>query len=764
LRNLGIHQRVLLIALVPMAVVALALTLYFTLLRYGDVEEALVQRGAALARQLAPAAEYGMFSGNLAELNRLAQACTRESDVAAVIFFDGRGVFLASAGKVRNTVDPVSTPNGWVGHSEDGSTLYFHAKVGRAARDFDDAYADPRAGSGAVLQLGSLTVEMTRDRLVQRKREMFVFTLLSMAALMLGAALIARRLGRSLTEPIVALREAVNRIREGQLATRVAIHPAQTLRALEEGVNAMAEVLELAHNRSAAALASSEAALRKQYDFADALLQAQSDAGIGVAIIEGTRLVYVNDAVVAIHGYSRNEMLAMDEFSQHTVEQDISRLYALLENSHRAGWAGERAEVTIARKDGERRLLDVVLMPMRGESEFPRLVAVILDVTQRRFDAQRLAEANIELQRQRDEAERANRAKSRFLAAASHDLRQPLHALSLFGAEMEMRVTTLDQRRVAGQINTAVGALSELLDAMLDVSRLDIAALEPQLQPLALGPLLETAIQGQRCSAEAKRVKLSLRPTQLWACSDPQYLTRIVGNLVANAVRYTHSGGVLVGVRRAQESVRIEVWDSGIGISEQHLPHIFEEFYQVANAERDTAKGLGLGLSIVDRLASLLGHPIAVRSRPGQGSVFSVTLPRAEPGASDEQLAEPSPGGRFDVPLLLISAAGPERSSLAALLRGWGCRVAEAGSAEDIAEALESAQPALVICDEAFCLECQGSGGLDALSDAVPVVALGELPTRCAPPRQQRLSRLAKPVRPARLRALLQHLLDGAAD
>ena len=181
---------------------------------------------------------------------------------------------------------------------------------------------------------------------------------------------------------------------------------------------------------------------------------------------------------------------------------------------------------------------------------------------------------------------------------------------------------------LAGQIGAATGAMGELLDALLEVSRLDTEDIAPQRQALALGPLLESIVAAQRQSAEAKGLRIACVGTQAWTESDPHLLRRLLGNLVANAVRYTHQGGVVVGVRREGAGLRIEVWEHGIGIDAGQLPLVFQEFYQVANRERDAGKGLGLGLAIVERLARMLGHALHAHSRPRRGSVFGVSVPR----------------------------------------------------------------------------------------------------------------------------------------
>jgi PAS domain S-box-containing protein len=758
MKNLGIRQRVLLIALAPMTIMAVVLVAYFTLLRYGDVEDALDQRGATMARQQAPASVYGMFSGNVNELGRLARAVMKERDVSAVAFYDRSGTLLSAAGERRSNFDPLTLPDGWQGRSPDGKTLFFHVKVVQTGFDLEDPfYAGDDGRPARPLELGSITIELSRSRVAARKVEILVVTLLSMAVALLATSLVAKRLGRDITEPVVAVEDAVRRIREGKLTTRVSPHPASTLKALEEGINEMAVALEAARNRSAAALASSEAELRKQYDFASALLQAQSDAGVGMMILLDGRAVYANEAVLSIHGYGLDEFTALPDTLLLLPPEERPRHMAARQQLMESNWAGERRVLPVLTKDGETRYVDMVMMPLKGDMRSPRMVVIEIDVSQRIRDQARIEAANAELQVQKDEAERANMAKSRFLAAASHDLRQPLHALALFSAELEGRATTSTQRRLSRQINTAVGSLSELLSALLDISRLDISELQPQRQAVALQPLLDAAALNHQRSADAKQLSLSVHRTSLWVDTDPHYLARIVSNLIGNAVRYTRSGRVLVGVRHHQgHMARIEVWDTGIGISEEHLPSLFQEFYQVHNPERDANKGLGLGLSIVDRLTRALGHTITVRSWPGRGTVFSVVLPIAS--SAQGEASQEAVGSELTPHLLLVANTGDDGDA-GRLLQGWGYGVSQVSNAAALGQALKDSKPGVVICDESLCCKL-----FDQLRESglthLPVLVMGAMEEEDAGTDVYVAGNLSKPLKPARLRALLRHLLE----
>ncbi len=228
-------------------------------------------------------------------------------------------------------------------------------------------------------------------------------------------------------------------------------------------------------------------------------------------------------------------------------------------------------------------------------------------------------------------AESASRAKSQFLAAASHDLRQPLHAMGLFAAALAVRVRDPEVKPLVASVRASVEALEELFAQLLDLSRLDAGALEPARANVALGPLLARLAADFAPQANAAELALRIVPTRLVVDTDPVLLERILRNLVANAVRYTPTGGVVIGARRRAGAVRVDVIDSGIGIAEHDRARVFDEFVQLAAAPRHHAggRGMGLGLAIVRRLAALCGHPVELASTPGHGSRFSITLQRA---------------------------------------------------------------------------------------------------------------------------------------
>ena len=254
-----------------------------------------------------------------------------------------------------------------------------------------------------------------------------------------------------------------------------------------------------------------------------------------------------------------------------------------------------------------------------------KILVAIVDVTEARREGRVLEAA-------KSEAERANVGKSRFLAAASHDLRQPLQTISLLQGMLEKRVHDEATRRLVHRLDETVRTMSSLLDKLLDINQLEAGIVRPAIVDFPINRLLEEMRTEFTYHTETNGLGWRVVPSGLTVRSDPRLLEQIIRNLLSNAVKYTAGGRLLLGCRRRADMLRIEVWDTGAGIPELELQAIFEEFHQLDNPARERSKGLGLGLAIVQRLSDLLGHKIDVRSRLGTGSVFSIEVPlgRAE--------------------------------------------------------------------------------------------------------------------------------------
>ncbi|RIX49120.1 MAG: hypothetical protein D3M94_04295 [Rhodocyclales bacterium GT-UBC] len=358
---------------------------------------------------------------------------------------------------------------------------------------------------------------------------------------------------------------------------------------------------------------------------------------------------------------------------------------------------------------------------------------------------ERVRLATQELAGQKDAAERANKAKSRFLAAASHDLRQPLHALSLFAADLQRQIrsgTSNGLPRLAEQISTSTSVLSELLDSLLDISRLDVAGIKPEIRNFELAPIFERQANSTRRAAVDRNLMLRFRPTTLWLESDPVMIERMIGNLVSNAVRYTPIGGrILVDARKRGNNVLIEVRDNGMGIAPEHQAAIFAEFYQVGNAAREQDKGLGLGLSIVDRLARALKITVTLYSRLGEGTNFSLLVPAGHP--PQRVIPEPAQSSAGHVHCIGHDAALLECIKLA---ESWHFTV----TVDDGAGQEALPRQALIVTDTSLMHDISREMPEDARLIVLVDNAHASLPTGA--------HALPLPIRPAKLRALLNQL------
>lgn len=303
----------------------------------------------------------------------------------------------------------------------------------------------------------------------------------------------------------------------------------------------------------------------------------------------------------------------------------------------------------------------------------------------------------------RIKAEEANLAKSKFLAAASHDLRQPIHAQALFLEVLERSELSERQHKVLDSARAAAGASSQMLDTLLDFSRIEAGVIEPQFCAFKLQPLLNKLANELGSLADAKGIVYRSRDTSLATYSDPALLELILRNLISNAIRYTEQGGVLVACRKRGNDVIVEVIDTGIGIALEQQAEIFREFHQLGNPERDRQKGLGLGLAIADGLTRSLEHRLTLVSQPGRGSIFRLHAPLAQSGFSEEVdglLGGTLPSGLLDgLRVLVIDDDAAVREGMTHLLEDWNC---ECRVVEGIAEALNAVtlwQPQLIISD-----------------------------------------------------------------
>lgn len=634
----SIQSRIVAIAMLPALVLALGLGAYMIVQHQGDLEKDLRQRGHLMARQLAAASVYGVFSGNTIALQGAVDSVGAEAAVTSVVVTDRYGRALASKGQT------VALP----------SAFLADVRLGRGAReietasewiflepvrsptllvdDIGDAYTPAVAASEIEERrhAGTVVIALTTAAIVAEKRQFALAVGSMLAAVLIGAVFFARRMSDRVSRPIVEVAEAVERIGRGEHGVRVRSSKIGVLHRLGDGVNQMALRLE------------------------------------------------------------------------HSMQEMESRVAA----------------------------------------------------------------ATRELSARRDEAERANRAKTRFLAAASHDLRQPMHALGMFVAALNEPRPEMERMELLSQVNRAVLALGDLLDSLLDISRLDGGRVEKNVASIALQELFDQIRFSFAEVAESKGLELVVRRTSHWIRSDRSLLERMLMNLVSNAIAYTRTGRIAIVARSRGNFVRIEVRDSGIGIAPDAQERIFDEFVQLHNPERDRSKGIGLGLAIVKRLATLLDHPLHLRSCPGMGSVFAVDVPRtaAQPGNLSPRLLAMDEATRLDLRVLVIDDDPLVRTSIGGLLGDWGCDVHLETGDRALPMRLANAHPApnVILCDLRL---ADGLNGTDlvfavrsALGQSIPAIIItGDTdPSTLREAEQSGCIVLSKPVRPAQLRAVLR--------
>lgn len=431
-------------------------------------------------------------------------------------------------------------------------------------------------------------------------------------------------------------------------------------------------------------------------EFARSSLDAAPDAMI---IVDSAGVIrFANRQLSALFGYAHDEVIGV------SVEQLMPERFRGRHVAHRRDYhaalrlrpMGAGLSLFGRRRDGSEFPLEISLSPVAGPG--PTLVAAaIRDVTERK-------RAEAELREAREGAERANQAKSRFLATASHDLRQPLQTLALLNGALRRMVTGSDAAEVLAQQEQAVGAMSRLLNALLDISKLESGAVRPQPTDFRIAPLLEGLRREFASIAASKGLGLTVEAAEQSVHSDPALVEQILKNLLANAIKYTRAGSVTVRCRMQEAALRVEVVDTGVGIPAEQLAYIYDEFYQVGVPGNSSREGYGLGLSIVQRLVRLLDARLEVSSEVGAGSVFSLILAAGEsPCEVRPSESAPGPGAAAtagSARILLVEDDASVRDATRMLLRVEGYRVsAVASGAEALRLVAEEGAPDLLITD-----------------------------------------------------------------
>lgn len=468
-------------------------------------------------------------------------------------------------------------------------------------------------------------------------------------------------------------------------------------------------------------------------------------------------ILQANLAAASLLGVDRTTLLqrAFSAFMQ----SEGSDTFYLLSQRLLATGAPESGEVLMRRAGGLPFAAQLTCALIKRAGASTELLITVTDMTAH-------TQAR-ELRIKEETAQAASLAKSRFLVAASHDLRQPTHAMGLFIARLAQLTQDPPTRHLVDCLQASVRTLQDMLENLFDVSRFGTGSVQVQARPFPINEVFDQLRDGFAGAACDKGLCLRIRQSPAWLQGDPMLLHRILFNLVSNALRYTPQGSILVACRPATDAshARVEVWDSGVGIAEPHHEKIFEEFYQVENPERDRAKGLGLGLSIVAHTCKLLKLPLSMRSQPGCGTRFTLQMPVTQALPEWAQAAEAPVDTLSGRHIMLIKDDTAGRHAMASLLASWGCTVVVADGPERACELLQATPtPDAVISDYRL---RDGTNGIDVVRQlrqaaSQPLAACllsGDTDSHLKQWADDAgLALLHKPVRPAKLRSLLGHL------
>jgi len=386
----------------------------------------------------------------------------------------------------------------------------------------------------------------------------------------------------------------------------------------------------------------------------------------------------------------------------------------------------------------------------------------------------RLQFENIELaeqlQKQKEQAEHANMAKSKFLAAASHDLRQPLHALTLFTSTLNASSQTPKNKKIINQIDDSVHALENLFNALLDISKLDAGTMQPDVLDFNIQPIFARLKNNFEIQAKDKSLDIAFPDTNVTLRSDPSLLEQILRNFISNALHYTEHGEIRIECAPANDTVLINIIDTGIGIPKEQQQKIFEEFHQLNNPERDRNKGLGLGLSIVKRTADLLGHPIEVESEPGKGTTFTISVAKGDPDAVTHHVAlkvDDTDIPAFTGVFVVIDDENRILEGMENLFQTWGHEVITATDQEQALNKLQQAKqkPDGIIADYRLRLNRTGIEAIHAIqaqygADIPALIITGDIAVeQLLEVNKSGIQVLHKPVAPVKLSTFIRNSL-----
>jgi len=616
MKHYGIRKQTLLVAVLPILVMAVLLENYLVYSRFADLDSAFLERSQMLVRQLASSSEYGVFSGNVALLQQDTNAALRQQDVSRVLVLDASANPLigeAGGGRGQNETLLVKA-NSSTPVYQDEDVLILYEPIVSTHIELNDLDIESGLMPASAKRLGAVIIEVSKIRLTGQKHEIFLLSLVITLMTLITALILAFWASRRITLPIMGMSQAIRSYGEGNLDTRVL--PQSKILELNElsmGFNEMAKKLQQHQVLLESRVAERTLALAASEHDSRTLIENSPD--FIARYNRDLHLIYANPAFCSMTEGECGAMVGKKPSESsggpnaEIYEAKIKEVFETGEDVHfELKWTGKFGKEihNEVRLTAERDLTGTIIS----------VLCVGHDIT--------------ELNESKEELNRKELAKSRFLAAAGHDLRQPLTAANLFIDALKFTELSADQKQIIDRLDRAMSIFNELLEALLNISKLDAGIIKPEYSRIDLSEIINWLDQCYAAVANKKQLgfKLHLAMKEpLVIYSDINLIKSVLMNLVSNAIKYTSKGGVMVCVRRRGGEVLFQVWDSGIGIKEEYIEQIFDEFYQIDNPQRDRTSGLGLGLAISKRAISLLGGKITCRSRIDQGSVFEFRLP-----------------------------------------------------------------------------------------------------------------------------------------
>ncbi len=615
MKPFGIEKQVLLVTLIPIVLMTILLSNYFIFSRYADLEDALVERSQLLVKQLASSSEYAVFSNNGELLQQEVDSVMTQQDVNRVMVLDAslKPVIEKSRPELARGESYLRSANESKPVYEDSNVLVLYKTIVATQVKLNELDFGNNVNSGPAKSLGAVIIEFSKRTQIRKKHQILALTLALTFMILAAAIALALWAARKITRPILEMSQVLKRFGDGDLDIRVLMQSnIPELRLLSSGFNLMANKLQnhqqilenTVAERTSALLASEQEYRTLIENTPDTIARYDKDC----------RRIYINPAFIALSRSGANELLGKrpTEYPGGTnseiYETKIQEVFSTGTNVlFELRWLGTGGKEICSH------------IQLTAERDLSGNIVSVLGVG---HDITELNETRIELQRK-------ELAKSRFLAAAGHDLRQPLAAANLFIDALKLTALSEKQNLLISRLDQAMTNFNGLLSALLDVSKLDGGMIKPEYTFVPIVDLFSWIDQTFTPATNKKQLRLKLHFPMKGALAirtDIGLLKSVLMNLISNSIKFTAKGGILVSARRRGDQLLFQVWDTGIGISNEHINNIFDEFYQINNPQRDRTQGLGLGLYIAKRSLALFDGNIRCHSIVGQGTVFEFHL------------------------------------------------------------------------------------------------------------------------------------------